>query len=497
MYKMVLDMKKSILLIVAVCMVAVSAVAQPRFEVMANQDGKKIKAEFVREAKYIGLYEGLYCFVGEGRRHSKQLVLVDHNMEPLRSMELPESTTNCDFMAGSISGNNAGLLFVDNDERHRAMIYTSTMDLDSMCPADSGVGLMMVDSIAFGKKDRFMVWAATSENGQYNAAVQVLEYTERKQYSAKVVLFDGRMHQLWSKEYAIGSMDNLYVTNDGTVVTLGHEPEGDETRFVYNIVNEKRADTYAAIVKCDPIRELRLAGVVDNHIMAVGLFTPKGARERDNLCGGVVGISFDMDSAIITGFTMRPFMNEDVNILLNKKTKKVQRTQEVNLASIVGTVLTDNGVVMAVGRNYAKDNVENNGTVSRLFYRVGLHVVAVDTKGRISWVRNIRRNDYESGDDGLLNVTMLHNNGQTYIIKSENRKLPAIYDISKDAKEYKVDTKGNLVVYAISDDGEVEKTVVYKKTPYGLVRGMLRPDGKMALFSQNGSRTRIWELKAL
>lgn len=490
-------MKKSILLIVAVCIVAVGAVAQARFEVMANKDGKKVKAEFVRESKYIGQYEGLYCFVGEGRRHSKQLVLVDHNMEPLRSMVLPESTANCELLAGSIEGNSAGLLFVDNDERHRAIVYTSTMDLDSMRPADGCVGLLMVDSIGFGKKDRFMAWGATSENGRYNALVQVLEYTDKNQYSAKVVLFDGKMSRVWAKEYAIGSMDNLCVTNDGTVVTLGREPEGEETRFVYNIVNEKRADTYAAIVKCDPIRELRLAGVVGNHIMAVGLFTPNGARERDNLCGGVVGISFDMDSAIITGFTMRPFMNEDVNILLNKKTKKVQRVQEVDLVSLVGTTLTENGVVMAVGRNYAKDNVENNGTISHLFYRMGLHVVAVDTQGRISWVRNIRRNDYQKGDDGMLNLVMLHNNGSTYIIKSEHRKLPAIYDISKDAKEFEVDSKGNIVVYAIGDDGEVEKTVVYKKTPYGLVRGMLRADGKMALFTQDGSRTRIMELKAL
>ena len=490
-------MKKRILLIVAVCMVAVGAVAQARFEVMANKEGKKIKAEFVREAKYIGQYDGLYCFVGEGRRHSKQLVLVDHNMEPLRSMELPESTVNCKFMAGSISGNNAGLLFVDNDERHRALVYTATVDLDSMRPATPESGLLMVDSLAFGKKDKYMVWAATSENGNYNAMVEILEFSERQQYSAKVVLFNGKMQKKWSKDYAMGTMENLYVTNDGIVVTLGYEPDGDETHFVYNIVSEKKADTYSAIVKCDPIRELRLAGVVGNHVMAVGLFTPKGARERDNLCGGVVGISFDMDSAIITGFTMRPFMNEDINILLNKKTKKVQRSQEVDLASLVGTVLTDNGVVAVVGRNYAKDNVENNGTITHLFYRMGLHMVYVDTQGRIKWVRNIRRNDYESGDDGLLNVTMLYKDGRTYLVKSEHRKMPTTYDISKDAKEFKSGTKGNLVVYAIGDDGEVEKTVVYKKTPYGLVRGMLRADGKMALFTQDGSRTRIMELKAL
>ncbi len=492
-------MKKRLLLVVASCMVAIGVVAQEaRFEVMANKENKKIDDEFVREAKYIGQYEGLYCFVGEGRKNGKVLMLLDHNMVPLRSMTLPESTVNCDFKAGSIAGNNAGLLFVDNDERHHvAQIYTSTMDLDSMRPADNTAGLLLLDSIGYGRKDNFMMWAATSENGRYNAMVQVLEFKDKLQYTAKVTLFDGMMHKLWSKEYAIGSMENLCVTNDGTVVSLGYEPEGEETRFVYNIVNEKRTDTYAAIVKCDPIRELRLAGVVGNHVMAVGLFTPQGARDKDNLCGGVVGISFDMDSALITGFTMRPFMNEDMNILLNKKTKKVQRNQYTDLVSLVGTVLTENGAVVALGRNYGKDVVENNGTVTHHFYRMGLHVVAIDTLGRVSWVRNVRRNDHQVGDDGMLNVCMLHKDGHTYLIKSEHSKLPNIYDISKDVKEYKAGSKGNLVVYAFNEDGDVEKTVVYKKTPHGLVRGVLRADGKMALFTQDGSRSRIVELKAL
>lgn len=492
-------MKKRLLLVMAACMVAMGVVAQEaRFEVMANQGNKKVDDEYLRESKYIGQYEGLYCFVGEGSRHSKVLMLIDHNMMPLRSMTLPESTVNCELMAASIEGNTMGLLFVDNDERHHAaQIYTSAIDLDSMRPADSAAGLIMVDSLSFGKKDKFMAWAATSENGRYNAILEVLEFKETHQYSAKVVLFDAKMQMVWSKEYAIGTTDNLYVTNDGTVVTLGREPEGEETRFVYNIVSEKRADTYAAIVKCDPIRDLRLAGVVGRHVMAVGLFTPHGAREKDNLCGGVVGISFDMDSALITGFTMRPFINEDINILLNKKTKKVQRTQQADLVSIVGTTLTDKGAVVTVGRNFAKDVVENNGTVSHFFYRMGLHVVAIDTTGHVDWVHNIRRNDYERSDDGLLNVVMLNNDGHTYIIKMEHRKMPEVYNIAKEAKEYKAGSKGNLVVYAFDSDGEVEKTVVYKKTPYGLVRGVLRADGKMALFTQDGSRSRIVELKAL
>lgn len=487
-------MKKSILLFVALCAMVAAAVAQQRIEVKKNLDSKKIDATFVRESKYMGQYNGLYCFVGEGRRHRKLLMLSDHNLVPLRVAELPESSANCDLMAGSIDGTSANMLFVDNDPHGLLMVYTARIDLDSMRPADGGRGFVTIDSVTFGRKDRCMVWAATSDNGQYNALIYIVQYPERKQYSAHAKLFDARIQTVWSHDYAMGSMDHLCVTDNGTLVTLGYEPNGEETHFVFNILNSEKMDTYDAIVKCDPIRELHLAGVQGSHVMALGLFNPLESR-NDGACGGVVGMSFDMDSALLTGFTMRPFQNEDVNILYNKKTKKIQRTQEVDFISVLGTVMTDNGAVVAVGRNFIKDKIEDNGNVTPIYHRMGLHLVAIDTMGNLSWVRNIRRNDMQKRSDSHLKLALLHVDGLTHVIKSEHRKYPADYNIAKAAKEFTATSKSNLVIYSIAPDGTVVKNILEKKTRYGLVRSLLRNDGAMTLFTQDGSRSKTLEVK--
>ena len=488
-------MRKSVLLFTMICVAVCGLQAQQRIEVQKNLEGKKLDAAFVREARYLGQYDGLYCFVGDGYKHRKRLVLVDHNMEPLRVMEMPESSANCDVMASSISGSTVSMLLVDNDPRGQALVFRGSYDLDSMRPAEGGRGLELLDSVPFGRNDRCLVWAGTSPNARYNGIVMIVEFTDRKQYSAKAVLFDAQMKEVWHYDYAMGSMNDLKVTDDGSIVTLGYEIEGEETHFVFNIMDAKRGDTYDAVIKCDPIRELKLAGVLGSHIMAVGLFNPWEAHTGSNVCGGVVGLSFDKDSAILTGFTMRPFQNEDINIMYNTKTKKVQREQEVELVSVVGTVMTQEGAVVAVGRNYSRENIEDNGSVTYSYHRVGLHLVSVDTLGHVRWARNIRRNDMQKKNDNMLNVSLLQNNGRIYIMKSENKKYPAIYDIAKEAKEFKVGSKGNLVLYSIGREGDVEKSVIERKTPYSLVRSLVRPDGVMALYTQDGSRTRVVELR--
>ena len=231
------------MLFTMICVAVCGLRAQQRMEVQKNIEGKKVDAAFVREAKYLGQYDGLYCFVGDGHKHRKRLVLVDHNMEPLRVMELPESSANCDVMAGSISGNTVSMLLVDNDPRGTALVFRGSYDLDSMRPADGGRGLELLDSVSFGRHDRCLVWAGTSPSAVHNAMVLIVEYTERNQYSAHAVLFDAQMREVWHYDYAMGSMNDLHVTDEGSIVTLGYDREGEETHLVFNIMDSKRGDT--------------------------------------------------------------------------------------------------------------------------------------------------------------------------------------------------------------------------------------------------------------
>ena len=56
--------------------------------------------------------------------------------------------------------------------------------------------------------------------------------------------------------------------------------------------------------------------------------------------------------------------------------------------------------------------------------------------------------------------------------------------------EFEMDSKSNLVMYRIADDGEVEKMTLVGKTPFALLKVGHALDGKLLLMCANGKRTR-------
>ncbi len=131
--------------------------------------------------------------------------------------------------------------------------------------------------------------------------------------------------------------------------------------------------------------------------------------------------------------------------------------------------------MMLVGRNYEKITLADNGTEEHSFYRVGLHLIAVDLDGNISWVRNLRRNDFEKKNPELLNIGLMTMGDTLCLVKSECRKYPLVYDIGKDAKSLKLGDKNNLVLYTIAPDGEVHKDILEAKSKHSLLK--LTPKG--------------------
>lgn len=474
--------------IIPIMMLVLTATAQTKATVEHGAESKKVTAQYLSTAQQIGTYEGLNCWVGTVKDRLT-VTLTDHNLEPMRSIELPKGA-DIRVLATTMERNIAHLLLAEEGYKNMTLIYTSNIDLDSMRPLEGTLPLNQIDSIGFGKKDECKVWGAASRNGEHAGYVAIVEYRDRKQYSARTVVLDRTMKEEWNKEFAMGSMDEMAVADDGTVVTLGYEDEGEMTHFVFNVLGRRKADAYDIAVKCDPVRELHLAGIVGRYAMGVGLFRPEGSHPNDNMVGGTIGLAFQIDNAELTGFVMRPFQNEDLNILDNKKTKKIQREQMMDYVSMNAMTLTDFGAVIAVGRNYQRTYTEDNGMTSHEYHRVGLHMVAIDTTAAIRWVRNVRRNDLQKNGDDLLRISLLHRDGRTLLMKSESPKYPGIYDIAKEAKEYKMDSKGNLVLYSIGADGDMEKLTLAVKTPYSLLHVGKGVDGRLLLMTANGKRTR-------
>lgn len=437
---------------------------------------------------YVGIHEGLDCWVFAGKKNLKHLVMTDQHLETLNVVDLPASN-NARVLTAALDDHRASIVVLDESQKRQTTILSYKVNLDSLTVI--GGAADTIGHFQYGKKDKCMVWATTSPNGSLIGIIAIVQYNETKQYRTVISLHNADMTPLWEKEFALGSMHDIFVTDQGRIVTLGAEADGAETHFIYNIISQEKSVSYDATVRTEPVRNLKLVNVIGSHIISTGLFKPMEMDDDTLQFGGTIAMSFDADSALITGYVLNPFQNEDVNILYNKKTKRVQREQTVRHMKPVAYAPTSFGAVMAVGRNYIVDVQASNGQHDYTYHTVGLHCIAVDSLGHLLWVRNFRRNDIQDDEDDLLRVGLAEHDGKVCIVKSEHPKYPAIYDIAKDVKEWEAGDKSSLVLYTIDADKNVEKTILERKAKHTFLRAITRPDGSLALFGCNGKKSRM------
>lgn len=449
-------------------------------------ENKKRDLEQMQRAYYLGVHDNLDCWIMEGRRHVKQFVVTDHNLFASRVIDLPESN-GTHLLTATMNDRHATVLVMEHVSKKQTVALRYTIYLDSMICGVADT----VEVFNHEKKDRCFLWGATSPSGNHSALVGVVRHSDKQQYSARVVLMDSDMDREWDKDFALGTLHNVKVTDDGRIVTFGIEPEGEETHFVFNVVDRERADKYSVAAKCDPIKEMNLVTVNGKHAIAAGTFL---STEGKNRTGGVLALSFQLDSASLTGLTMRSFTNEDVNMFLNKDTKKVQRDLTVDHVRTLSTVATDYGAAVLVGRSYRTENVLPSGAAKKVCYASGLHCLAVDTLGNIKWVRNIRRSDLQKDSYEFLWVALHVNKDDVMILKSEHPKMPSTYEISSAARDCEMGDKSNIVLYTLHPDGEVQKLVVEPKTKHNVFRTIQRADGSVMVLTEDGSKVRLAKL---
>ncbi len=481
-------MKRTIILMFLA--LSASLVAQPAV-VARGSENKNVNPENLASAIYVGMHNNSDCWIFEGKKNVKQMAVCNPNFEALRLVELPDSR-HVDVLTAAIEGNTATVIVTDKSKKERTLVLRYKINLLNGTVAPSPDTLQ---SLTYGRKDECLVWGATSPNGNLIGLVSIVVYTQQKQYHTVISLSNAGGEDLWEKEFALGSMKDLFVTDGGRIVTLGIEPEGEETHFVFNVLSQYKEAAYSVAVKCDPIREVKLVNVVGSHAVALGTINPPEKDPAKGFTGGTFGLSFDIDRAALTGFFMRPLQNEDMNILYNKKTKKMQRDQFADNVDPLAFAATPFGAAMVVGRNFTETITDDSGELIQARKTVGLHLVAIDTLGNIKWIRNFRRNDMSKGKDYLLGIGLTSNNKGLSLVKAEHPKYPATYDIANDAKKYIAGDKSNLVVYTIADNGDVSKLVVEPKAKQTHMRTLMRPDGQMLFLSAHGKKVRTATLK--
>ncbi|MBQ8702794.1 MAG: hypothetical protein IJ524_00270 [Bacteroidales bacterium] len=484
---------KRVVLTMLLVMLVWSAESQPAL--MKGQESKRLSSEELLAARYIGEQNRLDAWIMEGRRHVKQVVLTDANLEPV-SVSPIEGSGKWEVLSATPTAYRTGVLLAERGTK-RTVVLRCEVDADSRAVVERPDTVAVFD---YGRKDECLVWGATSPSGRYSALVVVVRMAQDQRYTTYTALFDSRMQRVWEREYGLGSLHEVVVTDDGRVVTLGVESGErrvesgeEEVHFIYNVLDSVHATTYDAVVKCAPVGEMHLVNVVGPYAVAAGTYRPTTGRNAGELTAGVLTLTFRLDAGELTGITMRPLQNEDVNVLLNEKTKKLQKQQTLDHVATVGSVATGYGAVLALSREVEVERTSDGGAAVREGYGTGLSLVAVDTTGRVRWVRNVRRNDVRR-DGGLPTLGLAAGGERVCVVKSEHGKTPAIYDISAEARELKEGEKGQVVLYAVSAEGEVEKLVLEAKSKLTVLRAVTRKDGTLVYVGEQGKRTRLASL---
>lgn len=501
-------MRKIVVLTMAIAL-STTVWGQLNITLKKGEESKKTDREMVANGYYLATVEGLDLWLTQSSEGAKgfeededwQVVGVNDNLFPLVRREL-KKTNHCKVLTVTTSDKWASALLVDSSERRETAILKAIVSLDSLKLRNGAVDT--VRTFKYAKKDRCHVWGAVSANGEFAATLSVVEYKERKQYIAIASMYDAELEMLWEREYAVGTVDAIYVTDDGQLLTVGLEEQKKgnsradkmtEEKIIISVIDKKGGDTYGITIQCERLKDFQIVNVVDNKMMCMGLFSPAESDEEDDLTGGVVAMSFSLDSLAMNGFTMRYFQNEDINILKNEKTKKIQKDRALPSVGPLNYVRTEDGAVVVASYKPVENNVNANGTYSGLYAIKGIHVVAFDADAKVKWVHNLRCNDVQEGSDDLLHPAVFMVDAGLCVVKSESRKEPEEYIISKDAREYEVGDKGNLVLYRFDDKGEVSKWVLEKKTKYSVGSAAVREDGTVLLMTVCDNKTRKVEMR--
>ena len=485
--------KELFFVVLCLCAGIVSVSAQP--VLTRNPENRKADRQLLTEGSCIGVWNDLYCWFGKGSDDRFQVALVDASLATLHSVPLPFEDKTATLLSTVLCDDAVYVIHTESPDKQHTSVYATKVALDTNQPADARTQTDLLDTFTYSRKDQCLVWAASSSNGLYHAVASVVVYKERKEYEARIHLFDKEMQPVWVKNYPLKVVDQLHVTNRGEVVAVGHEHEGDDEHIVFSILSRRREDSFDAVVNCFPIRELHIAAMQGRHVLAMGTYSPNADALKDNQCAGIVAMSFDMDSAFMTGFSMRPFQNEDLCMFYNRRTSRRIHEETADYVSPVAVKPTDFGAVMVLGRNFMRGRIEDNGVETSTYIGMGLHIVAMDTVGEITYVRNLRRNDCQVKSDALLATPVFSRYGTVYLLKSEHKKSPQTYSIARDSKEFSPGSKSNLVLYTIGPTGEVEKTVVEQNTPHSLFGAFMRQDDTFAIFTADGKRVRLSELR--
>lgn len=462
------------LIIIAMMLAATFSQAQVHLNV--GKESKAISADALENGQFVGRYEDNDVWVNSTRK-GWHLTAFDRDLQVSQTADLEIKAER--LLAAAMNGNTATLLLANEDKRE-TVVMVAHLAVDGASSIDTLATFKMP-----GRKDKCMLWGGSSSLGNYMAVVAVQQFHDSLEYIAAAYLISSRGNVVYSREFAMTSFDQIFVSDNGCIATLATENNNAGVDVMVNYVTANTTSTGRYTMPSDPLRDVRIVNVVGNRLLGIGTTYPRG-RRSDKSCNGVLTFAYDLDSNKVFNFEAHTFVLEDVNNLYNNYIRKKIKSLTAENVKVLGSVATTYGGALAITRSFEELKNTNDGITHHTFKHVGIILVGVNADGGVAWINNFRCNDNQENSGKDLRLAISTDGELVYIYKNESPKDPAEYDINRGAKEYRPGKKGNLVRYSVAPHGLADKAVLERKSK----QAFLLVTSDQEIFTVRGNKVR-------
>lgn len=421
-----------------------------------GSENKKIKLPQVSNMHIVGQQDGLLLGVTDKyttflKNHIKKEIMVvalDENMNIVRSIELPETkdsyTQTATYFEGKV------YLLTSRKEKTSTYYERTVVDATTMQKVGETTTIYTYTS---ERKDQSFQWIEQSPNGTLSGLIHITTSRKSDKFEAVQILLDEEMNIEWQRDYAIYSLSNMLVTDDGEIITIGYS--GGKTGSVYiSVLNEANAFDFEEPTNLK-IKDVRLAGYKDGKILGVGF----GINASKDDAVQYFGIAADIKSQRVN-IGYQTLTDQECNILANIDLSKKSRGVYTDILFLKHCQPTEYGAVATIQTRMIVETCNQNGGCSIKSYSYGTLIFGIDNDGNVAWHHGIRKSMKQNGYPTLLTDAVCVEGSDVYLLQSESPKWAPVYNVEKKAKTQKMNSGTKVLgVYHIDANGSIIKEV--------------------------------------
>lgn len=393
---------------------------------------------------------------------------VNMNYKESKSVSFVD-TKDCAIVHARRDGSSMHVL-INASGDNKFLIRHASVDLKSFSvEKDNDVVNVDID-----KNTYFYHWKATSPSGEYFGLVYALVNEKRGTANVKALLFNSSLKLQWEKSIDVPAIDELFVTDDGRIVTGGFSNSDDKDGgavLVFSIVSDDDVED-ARFSSTAKVGEMALLNCYGDKVLATILETERGTGWAGSLNAGAVvtkgtvytgcgSFLVDVAKGKVVGSDHRDFSKEDARVFYSASLISEITSPDINFLARRASVATPYGGVAVYGRTWKEHVVQGNGMWNDTYYYKGMMVFGVDSTGRFAWVRPLMHDNSLDGTTAEKTETDVVVEGDNvYLITNESDKDSPNYDSEKAVKKTVAKVHGAVAAYTFSADGKVGKQMV-------------------------------------